>query len=81
MKIQLSAPLYIFLLIFLLYSFGFAANVTPPVLQIGLLVVPALALPEPFCGRGLAPPPLTADLFFCALVPLLWLDKKSVVTW
>jgi hypothetical protein len=59
------ADLYIFLLIFLgLIFLNFLAKVTPPPLQIGDLIVPALALPVPFCFHGFLPPPLTADLFF-----------------
>ena len=42
---------------------------TPPPRQIGPLVVPARALPVPFCLKGFLPPPETADRFFCAFVP------------
>ena len=64
-KIDLIADLYIFLLIFFGSElFDLAAKVTPPPLQIGLLIVPALARPVPFCLQGFFPPPLTSDLFF-----------------
>ncbi len=54
-----------FLFIFLgLFFLNFWAKVTPPPLQIGERIVPALALPVPFCFQGFLPPPLTADLFF-----------------
>ena len=41
-----------------------ATKVTPPPLHIGERIVPALALPVPFCFQGFFPPPLASDLFF-----------------
>ena len=55
---------------------GLDANVTPPPLHKGLLMVPALALPVPFCLYGFLPPPLTSDLFFCFALPCLEVAKK-----
>jgi len=63
-RMDLIPFLNIFLFIFFFISWGLAANVTPPDLQIGPRVVPALALPVPFCLQGFFPPPLTSDLFF-----------------
>ena len=81
-RIDLIADLYIFLLIFLgSEDLDLAANVTPPPFQIGLLDVPALALPVPFCLQGFFPPPLTWDLFFCALVPWWLLSMYELTNW
>ena len=59
---------------------GLAANVLPPPTHIGLLIVPARALPVPFSRQGFAPPPEASDQLFYAFVPARPPDKKAVIT-
>src|SRR5512135_629989 len=57
----------------------------PPCLQSGERLLPARALPVPFCLNGLTPPPLTSALFFVAAVParLLasWFTTAACIRW
>src|SRR6056297_319530 len=44
-------------------------------------MVPARALPVPFCFQGLRPPPATAERFFWALVPARAPARYETTTW
>src|SRR3989339_317995 len=52
-------------------SLGFLAKITPPCLQSGERMLPALARPVPFCFHGFLPEPETSALVFAACVPCL----------
>src|SRR5208282_2161067 len=47
----------------------------PPPRQMGERLVPARALPVPFCRQGFLPPPLTSSRLFVECVPRRWLAR------
>src|SRR5690606_8665525 len=75
-----TAFLAIFLLIFLSQFLSFGTNTTPPFLQRGDLVDPALARPVPFCLNGFLPPPSTIALVLACALPALALDLCTYTT-